>query len=183
MSRKVEFLRIVLSFVFLWTMGITQGWAHFEMFDAADQADPAFLLDMSDEHKYYVEADDGTLIYMKGCYTPETPLAKWDFYFAQADGKYVFRKVPDSDQRFVSGATKCWWKVERGGVSVNGEVGHAKTMLFDDILTDINDVPQVQFVIKGVYDVNGRKVSDVELDENSLKSGIYIVNGKKVMIK
>ena len=73
--------------------------------------------------------------------------------------------------------------MERGGVSVDGEAGNAKMTLFDDILTDINDVPQVQFVIKGVYDVSGRKISDVELDENGLQCGIYIVNGKKVMVK
>jgi len=43
--------------------------------------------------------------------------------------------------------------------------------------------PMTRMVPMGVYDMQGRKVAD-SLDENiSLSKGIYIVNGKKIVIR
>jgi hypothetical protein len=156
----------------------------FTMFDASDQVDPAFLLDMTDEHSYYkVAPEDGTIIYMKGCYMPETKLAMWDFYFTRVNGEYVFRKVPDTSFHRVSTATRCWWRFEEGGVPVDANGAKAFMSTIDDETTDINHVQQPRFVIDGVYDLNGRKISDVEFESQSHQKGIYVVNGKKVFIK
>ena len=156
----------------------------FTMFDASDQVDPDFLLDMTDEHSYYkVAPEDGTIIYMKGCYMPETKLAMWDFYFTRVNGEYVFRKVPDTSFHRVSTATRCWWRFEEGGVPVDANGAKAFMSTIDDETTDINHVQQPRFVIDGVYDLNGRKISDVEFESQSHQKGIYVVNGKKVFIK
>lgn len=156
----------------------------FTMFDASDQADASFLLDMTDEHSIYkVAPEDGTIIYMKGCYMPETKLAMWDFYFTRVNGEYVFRKVPDTSFHRVSTATRCWWRFEAGGVPVNVNGAKAFVSAFDDETTDINYVEQLRFVIDGVYDLNGRKISDVEFESQSHHKGIYVVNGKKVIVK
>ena len=159
----------------------------FEMFDDSDMSDPTFLLDMSDEHKYYAAApEDGSLVYMKGCYVPQTKLARWDFYMSKKDDKYVFRKVMDFDKNLFSGSTKCWWTFEQNGVPINVESGEAKMPSKDDIPSGINDVQKakdVEFVIDGVYDLNGRKMSLSDFENRNLKRGIYIVNGKKIVIK
>lgn len=156
----------------------------FTMFDASDQVDPAFLLDMTDEHSYYkVAPEDGTIIYMKGCYMPETKLAMWDFYFTRVNGEYVFRKVPDTSFHRVSTATRCWWRFEYSGVPVDANGAKAFMSAIDDETTDINHIQQPRFVIDGVYDLNGRKISDVEFESHSHQKGIYVVNGKKVFIK
>lgn len=159
----------------------------FVMFDKSDMSDHTFLLDMSDEHKYYAAApEDGSLVYMKGCYVPQTKLARWDFYMSKKDDKYVFRKVMDFDKNLFSGSTKCWWTFEQNGVPINVESGEAKMPSRSDIPSGINDVQKaknVEFVIDGVYDLNGRKMSLSDFENRNLKRGIYIVNGKKIVIK
>lgn len=159
----------------------------FVMFDKSDMSDPTFLLDMTDEHKYYAAApEDGSLVYMKGCYVPQTKLARWDFYMSKKDDKYVFRKVMDFDKNLFSGSTKCWWTFEQNGVPINAESGEAKMVSRSDIPSGINDVQKakdVEFVIDGVYDLNGRKMSLSDFENRNLKRGIYIVNGKKIVIK
>lgn len=50
----------------------------------------------------------------------------------------------------------------------------------DDQVTGINDVATSAPVAEGVYDLQGRKVSN---DLNTLKRGVYIIDGKKVVIK
>ena len=51
------------------------------------------------------------------------------------------------------------------------------TMVFADVTTGVNEL-QVSNDQQPVYDLNGRKVS-----ENNLKPGVYVKNGKKIMIK
>ena len=41
----------------------------------------------------------------------------------------------------------------------------------------------VELVIDGIYDLNGRKMSLSDFENRNLKRGIYIVNGKKIVIK
>lgn len=58
-----------------------------------------------------------------------------------------------------------------------------ETYLSDPIITAINDVKQPAEFIHAksdVYDLMGRKVS---LQTSNLKKGMYIINGKKIVIK
>ena len=50
----------------------------------------------------------------------------------------------------------------------------------DEQITDIDGVTTSTPVAEGVYDLQGRKVSN---DLNTLKRGVYIIDGKKVMVK
>lgn len=55
--------------------------------------------------------------------------------------------------------------------------------LDSETLSGIENISTSQPVIrKGIYDLNGRKVSDSETNPHSLKRGIYIVNGQKKML-
>jgi hypothetical protein len=49
----------------------------------------------------------------------------------------------------------------------------------EDDVTGIDDV-EVRVVVEGIYDLNGRKL-DIAPEE--LPKGVYIVNGKKQMVK
>ena len=49
----------------------------------------------------------------------------------------------------------------------------------DDLITGIDGVTTTS-TIEGVYDIQGRKVSD---DLSTLKKGVYIINGKKMVVK
>ena len=53
--------------------------------------------------------------------------------------------------------------------------------------TEITDAPQIQVnIIKAsdkVYNMNGQMVLDSAKDMNSLPKGMYIVNGRKFVVK
>jgi len=52
--------------------------------------------------------------------------------------------------------------------------------------TDINAIGQsdnVQSDDDAIYDLNGRKVAEGQLSNGQLPKGIYIQNGKKIVIK
>jgi hypothetical protein len=59
---------------------------------------------------------------------------------------------------------------------------NAKTFqgFFDDETTKVKDVEDSRVVIGGIYDLQGRKL---DIDESELPQGLYIVNGKKVVVK
>lgn len=50
----------------------------------------------------------------------------------------------------------------------------------DDLITGVDGITTSAGTVEGVYDLQGRKVSN---DLNSLKKGVYIIDGKKVVIK
>jgi hypothetical protein len=55
-----------------------------------------------------------------------------------------------------------------------------------DETTDINNIEQsdnVQSDDDAIYDLNGRKVAEGKLSNGQLPKGIYIQNGKKIVIK
>ena len=157
----------------------------FTMFDDYDQADEAFLLDMSDEHPYYQTApEDGTKIFMKGTYIP-TKMAIWDFYLTKKGNDYLFRKVPDASFNKSSASCRCWWTIEMGGVRANVSGAKASFGVVEEDPTGIGNVAQEdlqepRLVIDGIYDLNGRKMS---VPVESLQKGIYIINGKKTVVK
>ena len=52
-------------------------------------------------------------------------------------------------------------------------------------LTSIIDttIDKTVMLKKGVYDLQGRKLSDSILTKGRMKKGIYIINGEKVVVK
>ena len=64
---------------------------------------------------------------------------------------------------------------QRAAVSMGAKQG-----FFDDEPTDIGTMTIAVEEPDEVYDLSGRRIST---DVESLKSGIYVVNGKKMVIK
>ena len=78
---------------------------------------------------------------------------------------------------------RCWWRVTLNGYSMTSPSSQqSKFATFDDFdTTGINSaVAEPKIVIDGVYDLQGRRI---DVDEKQLPSGMYIVNGKKVIKK
>ena len=140
-----------------------------------------------------VTAPDGAKITMKGRYLPHQ-LQPWDFYFMyenkvqNEDGTVTyptepakFYRVPDQKNAATIKACRCWWTISVDGIKSKAPA-MAKTMnsFFFDEATGIKNVDAVGVVVKGIYDMQGRKL---DIKESELPQGLYIVNGKKVVKK
>ncbi len=144
------------------------------------------------EEPYGIVAPDGAVIKMKGRYLPHQ-LAPWDFYFMYKnktvadDGTVTypneaakFYRVPDQQNAATIKACRCWWTISVDGINMS--YTNAKTFqgFFDDETTKVKDVEDSRVVIGRIYDLQGRKL---DIDESELPQGLYIVNGKKVVVK
>lgn len=144
------------------------------------------------EEPYGIVAPDGAVIKMKGRYLPHQ-LAPWDFYFMYKnktvadDGTVTypneaakFYRVPDQQNAATIKACRCWWTISVDGINMSNT--NAKTFqdFFDDETTKVKDVEDSRVVIGGIYDLQGRKL---DIDESELPQGLYIVNGKKMVVK
>lgn len=159
--------------------------ANYVMYDDADQAQPGFTLDMNDEHRLNVKAEnDEAVVSMKGKYVDE-PLKLWDFVFKANGTKpnytYSFRKLVKG--KATAAACRCWWTIYLSGVPSDSEAttGNAKGLL-DIEETDGIDNASTEpiFVIDAIYDIQGRRI---EIEQSQLPQGMYIVNGKKMIVK
>lgn len=159
--------------------------ANYVMYDDADQAQPGFTLDMNDEHRLNVKAEnDEAVVSMKGKYVDE-PLKLWDFVFKANGTKpnytYSFRKLVKG--KATAAACRCWWTIYLSGVPSDSEAttGNAKGLLdFEDVDGIEATSTEPVFVIDAIYDVQGRRI---EIEQSQLPQGMYIVNGKKMIIK
>lgn len=144
------------------------------------------------EEPYGIVAPDGAVIKMKGRYLPHQ-LAPWDFYFmyknktvaddgtvTYPDEPAKFYRVPDQQNAATIKACRCWWTISVDGINMSNT--NAKTFqdFFDDETTKVKDVEDSRVVIGGIYDLQGRKL---DIEESELPQGLYIVNGKKMVVK
>lgn len=157
---------------------------NYVMITLANLTDEDFRLDMTNTHEYSVYSDknDGQ-VYMKGQYAPYT-MHPWDFYFSyseSAEGEPAkFFRVPDAANAATAGPTRCYWSINVEGVKSDGEMAPSKqNNIFDYIPNGIDEV-ETRVVIKGIYDLNGRKL---DINPADLPQGMFIVNGKKVLVK
>ena len=149
------------------------------------------------EHPTTVTAEDGATITMKGKYIPYL-MHPWDFYFmykdkvVNADGSITypddpakFYRVPSATKAATVGTCRCYWTINVENVKVDTSMAPAQDakgyniFMYDDEVTGIDDV-EVRVVIEGIYDLNGRKL---DIAPEDLPKGVYIVNGKKQMMK
>ena len=148
--------------------------------------------EMTKPHTSQVYADNGALVQMISYYTPRH-LMVGDFYFASS-GKVGpnenvgnFWKVTDASTAPDIAACKCYWNINIGGKKhLPTSRLSAKGIQRDDVVSEgdgtvdgINNVDNVKIVVD-IYDANGRKL---DIPQESLPQGFYIVNGKKVIIK
>lgn len=75
-----------------------------------------------------------------------------------------------------------WFDIEEMVKFIKNVSSNANMNLFvdDEQITGIDGIPTSVPAAKGVYDLQGRKVSN---ELQSLKKGVYIIDGKKVVVK
>ena len=149
-----------------------------------------FYNEMTKTHDVSVTSSDGVVITMKGQYV-DHPLYMWDFYFlyknkttdengnvTYPDEPAKFYRVPDQSGNWNIKACRCYWTINADGFKTNGEVS-SKDGFFDEDPTGIDKVETV-VKVEGIYDLQGRKLN---VSEDELPKGIFIVNGKKTAVK
>lgn len=165
------------------------------LYTAAQASSPEFLQEATKLHAVQVEADDDqgepkAFVTMNGQYNPYM-LLPWDFYFMYdkraiagtdhlGDGKAKFWRVRNQSEAPTVGGCKCYWSVWYEGIKQ--QIGGAKAVdnFFDEGVNAIENVENVQMDIEGIYDLQGRKLN---ISQDALPQGLYIVNGKKVVVK
>lgn len=142
----------------------------------------------TDEDILVFEADDVTLT---NTVTPTTGSDEWD-----TEGKFtgsLVKTVVPADGLFISN-DEFWYstgktniKAFRGWFELDAVLGQ-ETDFGAKVRISINSEPtyiediQADQVVDGVYNVQGMFIGD-KVDLKRLPKGIYIVNGKKVMVK
>lgn len=167
----------------------------YALYSADQQVTEWFRLESTKEHGTPVTATDGAVITMKGKYVPYT-MHPWDFYFmyknkTQDESGNVtytdpaevarFYRVPDAENAATVGICRCYWTINMDGVKIDATMAPAKSATFfvDDEVDGIDGI-ETRINIAGIYDLQGRKL---DIDQNDLPQGLYIVNGKKVVKK
>lgn len=164
---------------------------NYPMFGDDDMNDRNFRDDANSDHSLDIQSsNDNAIIMMKGKYVKEDPLNKWDFVFKseqQADNtyKYTFRKFVEG--HVYSNPCRCWWRINLAGSNGGQSTQQSKMMPFSTFedengnVTAIEDVQkEPRFVIDAIYDLQGRRI---EIEQEELPAGLFIVNGKKVIVK
>lgn len=149
-----------------------------KLWDKADET-LDFTKEMYKPHAvgFTVEGTNGeenAYIYMSGYYVPYR-MKEWDFFFSNGQFKRVASNLAVTD-RPEAGVCRCFWTVQIQGLPAQA----AAFNLFDET-TGIGTIKVAveEPVEEAVYDLSGRKLNATD----KLKSGIYIMNGKKVVIK
>lgn len=149
----------------------------YTLWTAADET-PEFVAGMTQPHATGWNASndpDNAYIFMSGYYVP-TKLQEWDFYLSAND--MTFKRVRAGKEP-TAGVCRCFWTVNIAGQRAAVSMG-AKRGFFDDEPTDIGTMTIAVEEPGDIYDLSGRRVNG---SVESLKSGIYVVNGKKMVIK
>ena len=165
-----------------------------------DMQSDEFKERMSVEYTSWVNPTNdeyNSCVEMKGMYTGHQ-LRPWDYYFMyertsttdpsskEYDSPAKFWRVDTQSSAPNIKAYRCWWTLTLNGARTDGQATTSQGAKFfnnfeEDEATGINTVEEKDVVIRvGIYDLNGRKLN-VSADE--LPQGIFIVNGKKVVVR
>lgn len=121
---------------------------------------------------------DGYQAQMVGVYSTYV-LSENEFYLRNADDKLYFYIASGDGNSFVN-ANKCYFKI----LDQAGHVTAAKVAcLFDGGGTTairLVETPRNRDAKKGIYRLDGRYLGE---DASNLPKGIYIVNGKKMIVR
>ena len=148
------------------------------MYDSTDENDADFKLEMTKRFTTTktVENEPTSKVHMIGKYLGGEKLVKWDFYFMNNQ----FKRVPDDDNAATMGSFRCYWKVDRDGIKQD-VASFSKMSFGDNTPTAIEGIETEPTKVQvEVYDLNGRRIYQ---KKESLPRGLYIINGKKVIIK
>ena len=148
------------------------------MYNSIDETDAKFKLEMTNPFTttVTVENERTSKVRMIGKYLGGEKLVKWDFYFMNNQ----FKRVPDDDNAATMGSFRCYWKVDRDGIKQD-VASFSKMSFGDNTPTAIEGIETEPTKVQvEVYDLNGRRIYQ---KKESLPRGLYIINGKKVIIK
>lgn len=148
------------------------------MYNSIDETDAKFKLEMTNPFTttVTVENEKTSKVRMIGKYLGGEKLVKWDFYFMNNQ----FKRVPDDDNAATMGSFRCYWKVDRDGIKQD-VASFSKMSFGDNTPTAIEGIETEPTKVQvEVYDLNGRRIYQ---KKESLPRGLYIINGKKVIIK
>ena len=149
-----------------------------EMYNSIDENDLDFRKEMTYPFTttVTVENEPTSKVRMIGKYLGGEKLVKWDFYFMNNQ----FKRVPDDDNAATMGSFRCYWKVDRDGIKQD-VASFSKMSFGDNTPTAIEGIETEPTKVQvEVYDLNGRRIYQ---KKESLPRGLYIINGKKVIIK
>ena len=154
----------------------SQGKVHgYELWNMEDET-IEFTADMtrphSEESSFTATNDpDNAHIFMSGYYVPYN-MKDYDFYFSANK----FYRVPEGTNVEI-GTCRCFWTVMIDGLPASASA--KPTKFFDDETTGVKTITIAVDEPTEIYDLSGRKLNG----SDKLKSGIYIVNGKKILVK
>ena len=149
----------------------------YTMYNSIDENNDDFKLEMTKRFTttVTVENERTSKVHMIGKYLREK-LAKWEFYFMNDK----FWRVPDDTNAATMGSFRCYWKVDRDGIKQD-VASFSKMSFGDNTPTAIEGIETEPTKVQvEVYDLNGRRIYQ---KKESLPRGLYIINGKKVIIK
>ena len=149
---------------------------------ATQANDDAFKAEMTEKHPVVIDCGKYGTVTMKGQYSPYD-LKTWDFFFSYNQKNPTdpakFYRVP-ANSNYKVDRCRCWWTIDVNGIPDQGTMGAKNSSIFvDDETSDINDI-DYRVTIGGIYDLNGRKL---DVAPEDLPKGIFIVNGKKHVVK
>lgn len=153
-----------------------KGYEKYELWNKNDETE-AFTKDMTQPHtgEYrYTDSNDPlkASIFMSGYYVPYE-MKDYDFYFSANK----FWRVPERTTLEID-FCRCFWTIMVDGLP-GGGASAKPTRFFEDETTGVNTITVALEEPTEIYDISGRKLNT----SDNLKSGIYIINGKKVVVK
>ena len=85
--------------------------------------------------------------------------------------------------QFVRAAAGAWIPPFRAYLQVDNASARLNIVIGEQEPDDIQEVSVCRDDTTAAYDLQGRKISYLKSQTSNLKSGLYIINGKKVVVK
>ena len=150
----------------------------YKLWDKADET-IEFTEDMSKPHTgsygYTATNDpDEAYVFISGYYVP-TKLQEWDFYLSANTNKFMRVRAGNEP---TAGVCRCFWTVKIDGLPAEASAGARQGFLDDELTGIVTMTLGVEEEAGEVYDLGGRRVNG---SKGSLKGGVYVVNGKKMV--
>ena len=158
---------------------------------AANEMNESYRAELTKDHALPIVASDNTEVVMYGWFKKIDKMRLWEFYFKnpQVNGQWntncQFKRITDEAKAPAIKAFRCYWRIWLEGEAQDAAAG-AKTGFFtfvdEDNETTAIEQPEsnISIEIGNIYDLNGRKL---DVKKEDLPKGLFIIDGKKVMVK
>lgn len=155
---------------------VKESYASLTQVEGVAPANTGLILKGEGEHLFYLTSsaatDDFSNNLLKGSVSDEW-VPEEAFVLSMVDGNVGLYKAKMSDGKFLNNANKAYLPVSVLPVAAQNSV----SLRFDDGTTDIEYVNSKSEESDAIFDLAGRRIKCIEAP------GIYIVGGKKVLVK